>query len=98
MKETLNQKELDNLESDDENYNKKTINRRKDAIPNEILIDSKKLHGGNYKPKQTMNYLNGLKMLIKESSKKKWCKKIKKNKNLNIMWYGGNGNKLEIEN
>ena len=71
MKETLNQKELDNLESDDENYNKKTINRRKDAIPNEILIDSKKLHGGNYKPKQTMNYLNGLKMLIKESSKKK---------------------------
>lgn len=29
---------------------------------------------------------------------KKWCKKIKKNKNLNIMWYGGNGNKLEIEN
>ncbi len=73
MKETLNQKELDDLESDDENYNfnKKTINRRKDAIPNEILMDSKKLQGSNYKPKQTMNYLNGLKMLIKESSKKK---------------------------
>ena len=73
MMETLNQKELDDLDSEIENsdYNKKIINRRKDAIPNEILIDSKKLHNTNYKPKQTMNYLNGLKMLIKESSKKK---------------------------
>ena len=71
--ETLNQKELDDLDSEIENsdYNKKIINRRKDATPNEILIDSQKLHNTNYKPKQTMNYLNGLKMLIKESSKKK---------------------------
>ena len=34
-------------------------------------METKILQGSNYKTKKKMNYLNGLKMLIQESSKKK---------------------------
>ena len=36
-----------------------------------MIMETKILQGSNYKPKKKMNYLNGLKMLIQESSKKK---------------------------
>ena len=71
MKETLNQREEKEFESDEDNIDKKQISRRKDIIPNEMIMETKILQGSNYKPKKKMNYLNGLKMLIQESSKKK---------------------------
>ena len=71
LKETLNQREEKEFESDEDNIDKKQISRRKDIIPNEMIMETKILQGSNYKPKKKMNYLNGLKMLIQELSKKK---------------------------
>ena len=44
--------------------------RRNDANPMDIEKDAKMLLGAVYKPRKKMNYLNGLKMLIKEEAKK----------------------------
>ena len=53
---------------DDENL--KNEKRRNDANPLDIEKDSKMLRGAVYKPRKKMNYLNGLKMLIKEEASK----------------------------
>ena len=74
MKDALNQKEEKDYESDDVDeieLDRKQFNRRKDAIPIELLNDTKMLYGATYKPRKKMNYLDGLKMLIKEEVSKK---------------------------
>ena len=74
MKEALSQKEEKDYESDDVDeieLDKKQFSRRKDAIPIELMNDAKMLYGATYKPRKKMNYLNGLKMLIKEEVSKK---------------------------
>ena len=69
----LQRKFLDILQKDDienqandEEDNLKNEKRRNDANPLDIEKDSKMLLGAVYKPRKKMNYLNGLKMLIKE--------------------------------
>ena len=69
----LQRKFLDILQKDDienqandEEDNVKNEKRRNDANPLDIEKDSKMLLGAVYKPRKKMNYLNGLKMLIKE--------------------------------
>ena len=74
MKDALNQKEEKDYESDDVDeieLDRKQFSRRKDAIPIELLNDTKMLYGATYKPRKKMNYLDGLKMLIKEEVSKK---------------------------
>ena len=74
MKDALNQKEEKDYESDDVDeieLDRKQFSRRKDAIPIELLNDTKMLYGATYRPRKKMNYLDGLKMLIKEEVSKK---------------------------
>ena len=73
----LQRKFLDILQKDDlehqeneEDDNIKREKRRNDANPLDIEKDSKMLFGAVYKPRKKMNYLDGLKMLIKEESTK----------------------------
>ena len=54
----------------DEDDNMRNERRRNDANPMDIEKDAKMLLGAVYKPRKKMNYLNGLKMLIKEEAKK----------------------------
>ena len=61
----------DNNEIDDSFKNPKPSNRGRNAAnPHELTKDSKMLRGAVYKPRKKMNYLNGLKMLIKEEASK----------------------------
>ena len=73
----LQRKFLDILQKDDiehpandDDDNLKNEKRRNDANPQDIEKDSKMLLGAVYKPRKKMNYLNGLKMLIKEEATK----------------------------
>ena len=73
----LQRKFLDILQKDDIEHpanededNMKNEKRRNDANPQDIEKDSKMLLGAVYKPRKKMNYLNGLKMLIKEEATK----------------------------
>ena len=73
----LQRKFLDILQKDDIEHpvnddedNLKNEKRRNDANPQDIEKDSKMLLGAVYKPRKKMNYLNGLKMLIKEEATK----------------------------
>ena len=73
----LQRKFLDILQKDDiehqandDDDNLKNEKRRNDANPQDIEKDSKILLGAVYKPRKKMNYLNGLKMLIKEEATK----------------------------
>ena len=73
----LQRKFLDILQKDDIEHqanededNLKNEKRRNDANPLDIEKDSKMLLGAVYKPRKKMNYLNGLKMLIKEEATK----------------------------
>ena len=73
----LQRKFLDILQKDDIDHptnedddNLKNEKRRNDANPQDIEKDSKMLLGAVYKPRKKMNYLNGLKMLIKEEATK----------------------------
>ena len=73
----LQRKFLDILQKDDiehqandDDDNLKNEKRRNDANPLDIEKDSKMLLGAVYKPRKKMNYLNGLKMLIKEEATK----------------------------
>ena len=75
--EELQRKFLDILQKDDgdrpdyeEDDNMRNERRRNDANPMDIEKDSKMLLGAVYKPRKKMNYLNGLKMLIKEEAMK----------------------------
>ena len=75
--EELQKKFLDILQKEDadrpeydEDDNMRNERRRNDANPMDIEKDAKMLLGAVYKPRKKMNYLNGLKMLIKEESKK----------------------------
>ena len=75
--EELQKKFLDILQKDeverpdyDEDDNMRNERRRNDANPLDIEKDAKMLLGSVYKPRKKMNYLNGLKMLIKEEAKK----------------------------
>ena len=75
--EELQKKFLDILQKDDadrreyeEDDNMRNEKRRNDANPMDIEKDAKMLLGAVYKPRKKMNYLNGLKMLIKEEAKK----------------------------
>lgn len=75
IKMSLNVKEEKAYESDDVEDNteidRKQFNRRKDAIPLDLMNDTKLLYGATYKPRKKMNYLDGLKMLIREEVNKK---------------------------
>ena len=80
----LQRKFLDILQKDDiehqandEEDNLKNEKRRNDANPLDIEKDSKMLLGAVYKPRKKMNYLNGLKMLIKEEATKNKSSNIK---------------------
>ena len=75
--EELQKKFLDILQKEDadrpeydEDDNMRNERRRNDANPMDIEKDAKMLLGAVYKPRKKMNYLNGLKMLIKEEAKK----------------------------
>ena len=75
--EELQKKFLDILQKDEvdrpdyeEDDNMRNERRRNDANPMDIEKDAKMLLGAVYKPRKKMNYLNGLKMLIKEEAKK----------------------------
>ena len=75
--EELQKKFLDILKKDEmdrpdyeEDDNMRNERRRNDANPLDIEKDAKMLLGAVYKPRKKMNYLNGLKMLIKEEAKK----------------------------
>ena len=75
--EELQKKFLDILQKDDadrpefeEDDNLRNERRRNDANPMDIEKDAKMLLSAVYKPRKKMNYLNGLKMLIKEEAKK----------------------------
>ena len=75
--EELQKKFLDILQKEDadrpeydEDDNMRNERRRNDANPMDIEKDEKMLLGAVYKPRKKMNYLNGLKMLIKEEAKK----------------------------
>ena len=75
--EELQKKFLDILQKDDadrpeyeEDENMRNERRRNDANPMDIEKDSKMLLGTVYRPRKKMNYLNGLKMLIKEEAMK----------------------------
>ena len=75
--EELQKKFLDILKKDeadrpdyDEDDNIRNERRRNDANPMDIEKNAKMLLGSIYKPRKKMNYLNGLKMLIKEEAKK----------------------------
>jgi hypothetical protein len=75
--EELQKKFLDILQKDEadrpdyeEDDNLRNERRRNDANPMDIEKDAKMLLGAVYKPRKKMNYLNGLKMLIKEEAKK----------------------------
>ena len=75
--EELQKKFLDILQKEDadrpeydEDDNMRNERRRNDANPMDIEKDAKMLLGAVYKPRKKMNYLNGLKMLIKEETKK----------------------------
>ena len=75
--EELQKKFLDILQKDEverpdyeEDDNMRNERRRNDANPLDIEKDAKMLLGAVYKPRKKMNYLNGLKMLIKEEAKK----------------------------
>ena len=75
--EELQKKFLDILQKEDadrpeydEDDNMRNERRRNDANPMDIEKDAKMLLGAVYKPRKKMNYLNGLKMLIKEEDKK----------------------------
>ena len=74
--EELQKKFLDILQKDEvdkpeyEEDDIRNERRRNDANPLDIEKDAKMLLGAVYKPRKKMNYLNGLKMLIKEESKK----------------------------
>ena len=75
--EELQKKFLDILQKEDadrpeydEDDNMRNERRRNDANPLDIEKDAKMLLGSVYKPRKKMNYLNGLKMLIKEEAKK----------------------------
>ena len=86
MREALIQKEEKEGESDEDNEDNdietnrdikyigghnQTFRRRKDILPNELLNDAKILNGDVvYYPRKKMNYLDGLKMLIKEEASK----------------------------
>jgi hypothetical protein len=65
----LQKDDIDHPVNDDED-NLKNEKRRNDANPQDIEKDSKMLLGAVYKPRKKMNYLNGLKMLIKEEATK----------------------------
>ena len=75
IKMSLNVKEDKAYESDDvedsTEIDRKQFNRRKDAIPLDLMNDTKLLYGATYKPRKKMNYLDGLKMLIREEVNKK---------------------------
>ena len=75
--EELQKKFLDILKKDEmdrpdyeEDDNMRNERRRNDANPLDIEKDAKMLFGAVYKPRKKMNYLNGLKMLIREEAKK----------------------------
>jgi len=75
--EELQKKFLDILKKDEmdrpdyeEDDNMRNERRRNDANPLDIEKDAKMLLGAVYKPRKKMNYLNGLKMLIREEAKK----------------------------
>ena len=75
--EELQKKFLEILQKDeadrpdyDEDDNMRNEKRRNDANPLDIEKNAKMLLGSVYKPRKKMNYLNGLKMLIKEEAKK----------------------------
>ena len=75
--EELQKKFLDILKKDEmdrpdyeEDDNMRNERRRNDANPLDIEKDAKMLLGAVYKPRKKMNYLNGLKMLIREEIKK----------------------------
>ena len=75
--EELQKKFLDILQKEDadrpeydEDDKMRNERRRNDANPMDIEKDAKMLLGAVYKPRKKMNYLNGLKMLIKEEAKK----------------------------
>ena len=74
--EELQKKFLDILQKDEvdrpdyEEDDTRNERRRNDANPMDIEKDAKILLGAVYKPRKKMNYLNGLKMLIKEEAKK----------------------------
>ena len=84
MREALIQKEEKEGESDEDNEDNdletnrdikcthnQTYRRRKDILPNDLLNDAKMLNGDVlYYPRKKMNYLDGLKMLIKEEASK----------------------------
>ena len=65
----LQKDDIEHPANDDED-NMKNEKRRNDANPQDIEKDSKMLLGAVYKPRKKMNYLNGLKMLIKEEATK----------------------------
>jgi len=65
----LQKDDIEHPANDDED-NLKNEKRRNDANPQDIEKDSKMLLGAVYKPRKKMNYLNGLKMLIKEEATK----------------------------
>ena len=65
----LQKDDIENQANDDDD-NLKNEKRRNDANPQDIEKDSKMLLGAVYKPRKKMNYLNGLKMLIKEEATK----------------------------
>ena len=65
----LQKDDIEHQNNDDED-NLKNEKRRNDANPQDIEKDSKILLREVYKPRKKMNYLNGLKMLIKEEATK----------------------------
>ena len=65
----LQKDEEERPENEDDDY-LRNERRRNDANPLDIEKDAKMLLGSVYKPRKKMNYLNGLKMLIKEEAKK----------------------------
>ena len=71
----LQKDDIEHQGNDDED-NLKNEKRRNDANPQDIEKDSKMLLGAVYKPRKKMNYLNGLKMLIKEEATKNKIIKI----------------------